>query len=82
MELLVISEMAMREIESAIVNATHMATDATGEKLTLSTIDSRTLQTAARVALEIATGMVIWPGNQQLRIKPQRRTTGIFEIEG
>jgi Tfp pilus assembly protein PilX len=80
--MLVFPPAALREIESAIVTATHMATDTAGEKLQLSTIDGRTLATAARVALEIATGEVVWPSDQTLKLKAPRRASGIFDIEG
>ena len=78
-QLLVISETALRAVQEAIVNATHSATNALGEKIQLATIDGRTLATAARLAIEVSTGEVVWPGGERLRIPKPKQQMGILE---
>ena len=78
-QLLVIPETVLRAVQEAIVNATHTATNALGEKIQISTIDSRTLAAAARVAIELATGEVVWPGGEKLRIPKPKQQMGILE---
>lgn len=80
--LLVIPQIALQDIQSAIVQAAHMATDAAGERLTLATIDGRTLESAARLALEVATGEVVWSSGDRLKLRqPKRQMSGVVEIE-
>lgn len=78
-QLLVIPETVLRSVEVAIVAATHNATNALGEKIQIATIDSRTLASAARVAIELATGEVVWPGGERLRIPKPKQQLGILE---
>lgn len=78
-QLVVISDHALRQIQLAIVEATHTATDTAGERIQLATIDSIRLEAAARLALGIATGEVIWPDTARLRIARPKRPAGIFE---
>lgn len=80
-QLLVIPDIALREIQTAIVNAAHMASDTNGERLVLQTIDSTRLAVAARLALEIATGEVVWPASQRLTIRAPKQRAGVFDIE-
>lgn len=78
-QLIVIAGVALDAIKMALVEATHSATNAAGERVQLATIDHRLLATAARVAMEIATGEVIWPEGERLRIARPRQVAGIFE---
>lgn len=78
-QLVVISTAALDQIKMAIVEASHSATNSAGERLQLATIDSIRLAAAARIAMEIATGEVIWPEGERLRIARPRQVTGIFE---
>lgn len=80
-QLLVIPQMALRAIEEAIVEATHVAANVAGERLQMSTIDHVRLASAARLALEIATGEVVWPGGEQIRIPKPREIRGVFQME-
>lgn len=79
--LAVVSETQLRNVEHAIAQATHSFTDTTGDRLTVSTIDSKTLTTAALMALQIATGMVVWPADQTLKIPRAKPTRSVVSIE-
>jgi len=78
-QLLVIPETALREVQVAIVNATHSATNVLGEKIQLATIESRTLEAAARLAIQMATGEVVWPGGERLKVPKPKQSVGILE---
>lgn len=80
MTLVVLSVAAMRRIEEAIASASHMLTDTNGEKVSVGTIDSRALKTAAVLAVQIATNQVIWPGDERLRIAAPKPVAGVVEI--
>lgn len=81
MSLIICPEVSLRSIESAIVSATHGLTDTNGERVLINTIDSRTLKSAALLALQIATGHVLWPGDEVLRIKSPKPVQGGVVVE-
>lgn len=70
---------SLRSVETAIAAASHGLTDTNGDKITTSTIDPQALKTAALLALQIATGHVMWPGDEPLRIKKPRQVQGVVE---
>jgi len=80
--MLVVSDAAMRMITEAIVNAAHSMTDTTGTRATIGTMEPKALRTAALVGLSIATGEVVWPGSEPLRVgKPQQQRAGLQLVE-
>lgn len=81
MALVVCPEVSLRTVESAIVAATHSLVDVNGDKILIGTIDSRTLKTAALMALQIATGHVTWPGDEAIRVRQARPAPGVLVTE-
>ena len=80
--MLVAKPAALRDLMQSIVNATHGLTDVVGEKQMISTIDERTLRAAALTALFIATGGVVWPGDEPLRIPAPKPAPGVLQVVG
>jgi len=77
----VISAPALLQLQSAIVAATHGMTTPSGTRAQLSTINDRALKQAALIAIQIASGEVIWPGDETLTIDvPQQQHIGPFRI--
>jgi hypothetical protein len=64
----VISAPALSQLQSAIVASTHSLTKLDGARAQISTIDPRTLKQAALIAIQMASGEVIWPGDETLTI--------------
>lgn len=78
----VISEPALRGLQSAIVAATHALTSPNGARAQISTINDRALKQAALIAVQIAAGEVIWPGDETLTIETSaHQSIGPFRIE-
>ena len=80
MSLVIIPEVALRQIETAIVGATHGLTDTANERVTINTIDPRRLKAAALIALQMCIDAVVWPGDEVLHIKQPRQTRGVVEV--
>lgn len=77
----VISAPALLQLQSAIVAATHGLTHPDGKRAQISTINDRTLKQAALIAIQIASGEVIWPGDETLTIDvPSQQQFGPFRI--
>lgn len=76
--LLVVSAAARSALESALADATHRLTDTAGERVNISTIDGRTLQTAVRTALAIATGEIIVFSDERLIAPSPKAPEGVF----
>lgn len=77
--MIVLPEVALREMMTQIVGASHSLTDTAGNQAMISTISEPQLRMAALVAMEIATGQTIWPGDRKIQIQRPRRTSEIFE---
>jgi len=77
----VIQPQALTALMSAIVNATHGLTDTAGDRQSIGTIDSLRLRTAALVALQIATGETIFPGDETLVIAEPKAPSGVLRVE-
>ncbi len=79
--MLVISAPALLQLQSAIVQATHALTKPDGARALISTINDRALKHAALIAIQLAAGEVIWPGDETLIIDmPQQQAYGPFRI--
>lgn len=77
----VISAPALLQLQSAIVAATHGLTHPNGQRATINTINDRALKQAALLAIQIAAGEVIWPGDETLTIDvPTQQQYGPFRI--
>lgn len=80
--MIVVPGMTMRALMTSIVEATHGLSDELGAMHIQPTISEAQLRMAALVALQIATGEHIWPGDKAIRIRRAKVRTGIFEEEG
>lgn len=79
--MLVISAPALLQLQSAIVAASHGLTRPEGGRAMISTINDRALKQAALIAIQIASGEVIWPGDETLTIDiPTQQQFGPFRI--
>jgi hypothetical protein len=77
----VVSAPALLNLQSAIVAATHGLTKPNGDRAMISTINDRALKQAALIAIQIASGEVIWPGDETLTIDvPTQQQYGPFRI--
>jgi hypothetical protein len=69
---------SMRELMTAVVNATHGLVNAAGEPVVVNTIDEARLRMAAVCAIQIATGESVFPGDKRLVIEQQRQETHVM----
>lgn len=79
--MIVVPEITMKSLMTQIVEATHGLTDTAGTPQTMSTIDEPRLRMAALVAIQVATGETVWPGDRKIRLVRPRASYGIFEEE-
>lgn len=79
--MIVLPQMAMSELMSRIVEASHGLTDENGNRHVLSTIPETQLRMAAIVAIQIASGEAIWPGDRAIVLREQKQSYGIFRVE-
>lgn len=79
--MIVLPSMAMSELMSRIVEAGHSLTDENGQRHVLSTIPEAQLRMAAIVAIQIASGEAIWPGDREVVIREQKQSYGIFRVQ-
>ena len=77
--MIVIPEAAMLELMMQITSTTHSLTDTAGNAVLTNTIAEPQLRMAAIIALQVATGAPIWPGDKKIVIKRPRQSLGIFE---
>lgn len=78
--MLILGPQFLLRLQSAIVEASHGLTTPDGSRGSISTINAGQLRQAALVAVQIATGETIWPGDERLVIHRQRQAVGPFEI--
>jgi len=79
--MLVISAPALLNLQSAIVTATHGLVKFDGARAQISTIDPKALRQAAIMAVQIAAGETVLPGDEPINIEvPDRRDYGPFRI--
>lgn len=69
--MLIVSTAALRNIQSAIVQATHGLVDQDQNPVMAGTLPSGALEIAALAALQVAMGQVVWPADKE--IEPPRR---------
>lgn len=81
--MIVIPGTTLKTLMTQIVEASHSLCNDIGDPHTLSTIDPERLRMAAICAIQIASGIEVWPGDKTITIKrPGRVRHGIFEEEG
>lgn len=76
--MIIIPEYLMRDLMSRIVEATHGLVDTAGDQVAMSTIAEPQLRMSALVAVQIATGQAVWPGDKKISIRRPKVTHGIF----
>lgn len=75
--------MTLKLLMQQIVEASHGLCDDAGEPYTLSTLNPASLRMAAICAMQVASGVEVWPGDKTIKIRrPTRVRHGIFEEEG
>ena len=79
--MIVVPTMTMRNLMTSIVEASHGLCDELGNMHVCATISESQLRMAALVALNIATGEVIWPQDRKVVIRRQKVQQGIFSEE-
>jgi hypothetical protein len=79
--MIIVPKIALQDLMTHIVQSTHELCDENGEPRIMSTIMESQLRIAAVVALQIATGEAIWPGDKIIQIKRPRIRQGIFQEE-
>lgn len=79
--MIVVSSMAIRELMSRIVGATHGLQNEVGEPVVTPTIGEQQLRMAAITALQIATGEPVWPGDREIVFRKPEDRFGIFRVE-
>lgn len=79
--MIVIPDFLMRELMTNIVNATHGLVDTAGEPQIMSTIAEPQLRMAALLAVQIATGHSVWPGDRKITIQRPKMMHSIFSEE-
>lgn len=72
--MLVMREAALKNLMHMIINSTHDLVDTVGVPQTMGTIPESQLRMAAIVAVQIATGLPIWPGDRPIEIRRRKQT--------
>lgn len=79
--MLVVTDSAIRLVVEAVVNAARSCTDAAGNRAQIGTMEPKALNTAAMMAISIATGEPVWPASEPIRLSPARRTSALNVVE-
>lgn len=77
----VMPKSVMNMLIKSVAEASHMLTDEMGQPLRFGTLGEKELRTAVLMALTIATGEPIWPGDREIVIPNLERKAGIFRLE-
>lgn len=81
--MIVLPGSVLKMLMTQIVEASHSLCNEIGDPHTISTISEKSLRMAAICAMQIASGVEVWPGDKTITIKrPGRVRHGIFEEEG
>lgn len=79
--MIVLPELAMKQLMTQIVQATHGLVDTAGEPVITNTIAEPQLRMAALVAVQIATGNACWPGDRKIVLRRPKVSNSIFAEE-
>lgn len=79
--MIVIPEFLMRELMTRIVDTTHGLVDTAGEPVVIGTIAEPQLRMSALLAVQIATGQAVWPGDKKIQIRRPKMAHTIFTEE-
>lgn len=80
--MLIVNSAALRKVMEAIVAATHSIVDENGQKVTMSTIDSARLESAAIAAVITGAGQMVWPDNHPIDLPAPAQAPGPFRVRG
>lgn len=79
--MIVLPELAMKQLMTQIVQATHGLVDTAGEPVITSTIAEPQLRMAALVAIQVASGNSVWPGDRRITLRRPKLPHSIFTEE-
>lgn len=71
----------LNQMMKTIAEVSHMMTDLSGEPVRFGTLDAKNLKTAAIMALTVAVGEPVWPGDEILVIPNVEKRVGVFRFE-
>lgn len=77
--MIVIPEFILTTLMAQIAQATHELVDQNGEPVRFGTIDAKQMRSAAKIAIEIAVGDTVWPGDRKISLPRPKVSQGIFE---
>ena len=77
----VVGEMVLKDIMTALVEATHSIVNEMGDHIVVGTIDDNRLRMAALQGLQIAVGDAIWPAANKIKLPKRSRLPGPFVEE-
>lgn len=76
--MIVLPDSVLRDLQVHIVQATHGLQDELGNPHITSTLNQDALRQAVIIAVQIAIGESVWPGDRAIRIRRMSRNYGIF----
>lgn len=68
----------LRTVQEAIVKASHGLVNENGEPMLAGTLDEARLGLAALLAVQLAAGDVVWPGDKRIDLPRPVQQTGVF----
>lgn len=76
--MIVISPAALSKLMTDIVMATHGLEDINGNRTIVGTISPEAIRSAALVAVQVACGDAVWPGDRQIVLPRKEFSHGLF----
>jgi hypothetical protein len=80
-QVIVLPEVALKQLMTQIVGATHGLVDTSGAQCTLGTIPEAQMRMAALIAVQIVAGQTVWPGDRPIKITRPKQRVGVFDFE-
>ena len=80
--MIVVPEIVLKMLMTQVVEATHSLTDTGGAPHIAQTINEPQLRMAALVAIQLALGEAVWPGDKTIVIHRPKANYGIFREAG
>lgn len=77
--MIVIPEFILTNLMGQIAQAKHELVDQDGASVMLGTIEAKQLRAAALVAIQVAVGDIVWPGDRKISRPRPKVSQGIFE---
>lgn len=77
--MIIVPTLVLRDLMTKIAGITHQLVTPNGDPVMINTIPEAQLRQAALVAIQIATGEALWPGDRKITIVRRKQTDDIFE---